>query len=251
MILTCPECATRYDTETAKFPAAGRKVRCAKCGHVWHQVGPQLEPDPELFGVVAHEAEQQPEPVPAIRAESVPPRRSAFAPEPGPGPGPEHSTAEKTKAAKTWESQWTRAGAMFGWVGLAGVILVICWSAVSYRQQIATVWPQSASLFARLGMAVNIRGIEFVDVRHANQREDGQPVLLITGMLKNVGMREIPVPPIRVTVSDAAAHILYGRNFMPKARELAAGETMPFRVRLSNPPAAARHVNLRLADPKK
>src|SRR6185295_4338278 len=47
MILTCPQCATRYQVDGAKFPAAGRNVRCAKCGNVWHQLGPVPEPDPE------------------------------------------------------------------------------------------------------------------------------------------------------------------------------------------------------------
>jgi predicted Zn finger-like uncharacterized protein len=37
MILTCPECATRYEIDGANFPPEGRKVRCKKCGHVWHQ----------------------------------------------------------------------------------------------------------------------------------------------------------------------------------------------------------------------
>ena len=39
MILTCPSCDTRYSVDGAKFPAAGRTVRCAKCGHSWHQPG--------------------------------------------------------------------------------------------------------------------------------------------------------------------------------------------------------------------
>jgi predicted Zn finger-like uncharacterized protein len=30
MILTCPSCVTRYSVDGAKFPAAGRQVRCAK-----------------------------------------------------------------------------------------------------------------------------------------------------------------------------------------------------------------------------
>ena len=47
MILTCPQCATRYQVDGAKFPGAGRNVRCAKCGHVWHQLGPCREPDPD------------------------------------------------------------------------------------------------------------------------------------------------------------------------------------------------------------
>ncbi len=34
MIIECPECETRYET-AADIPPEGRKVRCAKCTHVW------------------------------------------------------------------------------------------------------------------------------------------------------------------------------------------------------------------------
>ena len=44
MIITCPECATRYSADAAKFPPGGRKVRCAKCGHSWMQVPPMDMP---------------------------------------------------------------------------------------------------------------------------------------------------------------------------------------------------------------
>src|SRR5579872_5537623 len=47
MILTCPSCATRYQADAAKFLPAGRNVKCAKCGHVWHQGAPATEPEPE------------------------------------------------------------------------------------------------------------------------------------------------------------------------------------------------------------
>jgi predicted Zn finger-like uncharacterized protein len=46
MILTCPACATRYQTDEAKFPPDGRQVRCAKCSHVWHQAAPVPEAPP-------------------------------------------------------------------------------------------------------------------------------------------------------------------------------------------------------------
>ncbi len=43
MILTCPACATRYrvDQRELGWPG-GRAVRCANCGHAWHQAAPVI-----------------------------------------------------------------------------------------------------------------------------------------------------------------------------------------------------------------
>lgn len=37
MILTCPSCGTQYAVKDGAIPPEGRKVRCAACGHSWHQ----------------------------------------------------------------------------------------------------------------------------------------------------------------------------------------------------------------------
>jgi predicted Zn finger-like uncharacterized protein len=254
MILTCPECATRYEADAAKFPAAGRKVRCAKCGHVWHQAA-HVQVDEALFEPVktpvaesVPEAKQPPKEVevqdisPAEAVAAI--RRSAREQKP-------EVVAEKTptraKMRKMPGGAMKVAGTVFGWVALIGVILIICFSTAMYRQQIVSAWPKSASLFAKLGMGVNARGLEFIDVHHASQVEDGQPVLLITGQLKNVSNRIQKVPPIRVVLSDKSQHPVFAWEFVPSKHLLAPGSVVAFHTRLSNPPAAALHVDMRLS----
>ena len=40
MIISCPSCETSFKVDAASLGPAGRRVRCSKCGHVWH-----AEPD--------------------------------------------------------------------------------------------------------------------------------------------------------------------------------------------------------------
>src|ERR1041385_3844871 len=113
MILTCPSCDTRYSVDAAKFPAAGRNVRCAKCGHSWHQAGeaPALEP--------GQEAEQAPTAA-AIVPDAAPeatPEAANFALE-GPSPardfGPK-PVEEKTRAGDG-DRKSTRLNSSHGYI---------------------------------------------------------------------------------------------------------------------------------------
>jgi predicted Zn finger-like uncharacterized protein len=47
MILTCPSCGTQYSVKDGAIPPEGRRVRCAACGHSWHQMADSSE-DVEL-----------------------------------------------------------------------------------------------------------------------------------------------------------------------------------------------------------
>jgi predicted Zn finger-like uncharacterized protein len=248
MILVCPSCAARYDVDGSKFPAEGRKVRCQKCGHVWHQApeadqaeieeaifNPQPEP-PEAE--LQPEPETEPEPGPAWRAPAEAEETEDAA----------YSAAEDDEPVAAKPAGARNAAIIAGWAGLVAAVLVIGFAAANYRTQIVTIWPQSASLFSKFGMAVNTRGLDFTDIRHMNQSEDGQPVLVITGKLVNVSSKRLDVPPLRVTLSDENRRAIYDWSFEPSSKPLAPGQSVAFRTRLSNPPSSARHVEMRFAD---
>jgi len=238
MILTCPSCDTRYSVDGAKFPSQGRTVRCAKCGHSWHQA-PEAEPEPEA---IVHETPPAAPPPEAV-------------PGPAPDPEPEPVVASPTRAyapAASAEQPRTPLGpklaVVAGWIGLIVVVLLIGASAVRYRQDIAVIWPQSAGVYSSLGLKVNASGIDFQSVTYKRDTEDNQTVLSVSGTIVNTGSRELPVPQtVRVTLSDAGNRELYHWTFKPNATVLKAGQSVPFTTRLSSPPAAAAHLEVRFA----
>jgi predicted Zn finger-like uncharacterized protein len=235
MILTCPNCDTRYSVDGTKFPPAGRTVRCAKCGHSWHQAAetPEPEPDPTIFEAAAPEPEPEHEPVSAYPVNN-PSAIRAYAP--------------ASAVAEPRGPLGPRLAVVAGWIGLIAVVLLIAVSAVRYRQDIAVIWPQSTGVYSSLGLKVNASGIDFRQVDYRRESEDGQIVLAVSGVIVNTGARELPVPQtVRVTLSDADNHELYHWTFKPTATTLKAGQSVPFTTRLSSPPAAARHLEVRFA----
>jgi len=251
MIITCPSCATRYSVDGAKFPAGGRTVRCAKCGHSWHQDGEAPEEDapaaaPETTAPPKPEAGAEPQaaPVESSASESQAAPEAAFAADTG-----AFSTRRYAPAAAVPEERKSllpKLAVVAGWLGLIAVVVLIAVSAVRYRQDIAVIWPQSAGVYSSLGLPVKASGIDFRQVDYKRESEDGQVVLAVTGTIVNAGQRELPVPQtVRVTLSDASNQELYHWTFKPGATMLKPGQSVPFTTRLSSPPPDARHLEVR------
>jgi predicted Zn finger-like uncharacterized protein len=238
MILTCSSCGTRYSVDGAKFPAAGRTVRCAKCGYSWHQA-PEAAPEPELAMVSApSDQDIRPAQSEAERPDSV------FAS----GASPSRQFAPAPAAEQPRAPIGPMLAVVAGWAALIAVVLVIAVSGVLYRQHIVALWPQSAGVYNSLGLNVSTSGIDFRHVDYRREIQDGQVVLAVTGTIVNAGPRQLPVPQtVRVTLTDASNHELYHWTFKPNATVLVPGQAVPFVTRLSSPPAAARHLEVRFA----
>jgi hypothetical protein len=126
-------------------------------------------------------------------------------------------------------------------VVLAAVLL----GALNWRVALVRQFPQTASLFAMLGMPVNLRGLSFMDVKSRGEFVDGAMVLVIEGTIVNLTPRALEVPRLRFGLRNSAGHEVYAWTALPTRTTLGSGDGLAFRTRLASPPADGRDVIVR------
>ena len=127
MKITCPSCAAEYNVPGTL--AAGRVVRCAKCGTEWTPVPPDgAEPPPSP-------PPPEPEPKPGLAP------LSAAMPEPPARLAPPPPPAE--------QRQWSILAA---WLGSGVVIVAALTLAFVFRAPVMQAWPPSQRVYAALGL---------------------------------------------------------------------------------------------------
>ena len=281
MIITCPSCSTRYPVDASSFAPSGRRVRCAKCGHSWHQ-GPPTDlhlkgevQDDKAAAEAASEAAPQAAPQAAPVPQSAPvlqgplfkkkaePAPTAESPSGAEAPVEEASTESGEEAAERPAQLGTTGGRMraflhdaasmrrgrvlsaAGWVLLVAFVGSTLYSGWHFRHAIASIWPASTRLYAAVDAPINLRGFEFRDVTYERQTENGLPVLAVKGQIVNVTEERRAVPRLRVGLFDGHQRELYHWTFALAEQDLAPKASAPFLTRLSSPPVGTRDLELR------
>jgi predicted Zn finger-like uncharacterized protein len=225
MILTCASCLTRYYADDAAIGLHGRSVRCAACGHTWF-----AEP-----ALVLDDAPQ-----PAARAaqmtrEKVERMRTAAAAQ-----GPPQSAAARYRAQQTERMRQARTRAVAtAWAGTGAALAASAAGAVLFRQDVAEIWPKTASAYAAVGLDVNIYGLDVADLTVDRVFEGATPILLVSGEVRNIGRDEKRSPPLRITLRDARANELFEVVYALGGNPIAPGGAQPFQFRVANPPVDA------------
>jgi predicted Zn finger-like uncharacterized protein len=209
MILTCPQCSTRYHVDAQSIGAPGRTVRCANCGNRWLAKPPSdaprvIELDP---------------PSPPANARLWPVAGSEGEPRRG-------------------------SASLIGW--LIGVLaLLVVASAVIGRNEIVAGFPASAPIYQTLGLPITLQlGLQFEGVVSRRLVEGGVAVLVVEGAIVNVTEQDRPVPPIRVTLLDGGGRRLQQELFQAEDTRLDGGGRTTFSGRLVNPAEQARNFSV-------
>jgi predicted Zn finger-like uncharacterized protein len=231
MILTCPACQTRYQVDAAKFPPQGRNVRCARCSNVWHAAA---EAEPAFEGIAE----------PAFE----PPPREVYAQPEVRDPEPQEPAVEEETPPPRVTNPLPRGWLIkAGWVALAAVVIVIGVVATVYRHQVVETWPNSASVYSKLGMKVATSGLKIANTKNSKELKNGQLVLTVSGTLTNVADRELPVPQIRIGLVDNDKREVYHWTVAPEVITLKPGQSTRFVTQLSNPPDEATNYRVEFA----
>lgn len=285
MLIVCPSCATAFRVTQAVLGDSGRQVRCAQCRTVWLATADQAIDEPAVAEAVsagpqetapsddadwgaafAEEARDKAEPaadeaaddIPAADAPPIQPELDAAPLPPKADDAERDDEAEEPAIRQDVESVVSKRRKRAPVVrsprrpfqmSLPVTILLLGSAILATfffgREQVVRTVPDAASIYERLGLPVNLRGVEFRDVKGANEVVDGVVVLVVEGRLVNITGSAIDIPRLRLAVRDAGGKEIYTWTATaPKAR-LEPGEAAPFRSRLASPPPDGASVEVR------
>ncbi|MAU40852.1 MAG: hypothetical protein CMF31_04440 [Kordiimonas sp.] len=177
MILTCPECSTRYVVDPKKLLPSGRVVRCAKCSHSWQEPAPAddipvvEEPPtaPETPGNAPHSGGHTAKPSPQTSSDD-----NDLAQQIDSGHRAEENTAQDSTDNFDFPIQRNRPkrprpprtshanlpmvqsrspdGNRWGWVSLIVFIGCIITGLLLFPEEVSKSWPPASKLYQSIGL---------------------------------------------------------------------------------------------------
>lgn len=203
MILTCPNCASRYMLSAQVLAPDGCTVKCSSCGETWFQL-PDAD---ELIDDLEHEIEEIPDAVKPIPEGSSVPALS------------EHQDGGAGK---------NTSATMAGMIGALLVFLLILGMLLVLKAPLISAWPPGAA-FYNLFAEVKAPGEGLVfDRVKAEITPTGR--IVIEGSIINLTAEDQVLPAIEMSVRDQAGVEIKALEVEPPYDEMKAESTLPFQT---------------------
>jgi predicted Zn finger-like uncharacterized protein len=131
------------------------------------------------------------------------------------------------------------------WTAAILVLVAFNVALVSARNEVVHYLPQTASLFAAVGLPVNLRHLKFENVKISKETQDGINLLIVRGSVVSVAGKPVEVPRLRFAARNKTGQEIYTWTMPPPRSILGPGERIDFRSQIPAPPADASDVLVR------
>ena len=217
MILTCPECSTRYVVDPAAIGTSGRTVRCSRCEHSWVEPPPKDLPRPD------------PPPLRPLSADRPLPRRSP----------------KGTNLPALPRESPNRAPTVL-WMLVVLVLLGSAGGAIWFRDLIMSRIPETEVIFSLIGFGPDApgAGLQLQVSKPAYSTRGGKRVVTIEGFVVNISEKARTVPEMIVKVYDSNKEVILEKRFPPTSPKLLIRERIAFATELVDPPAAGTGIEV-------
>ncbi len=238
MILTCPNCATRYSTTAAAIGPNGRTVRCSNCETTWF-----VTAEPDILDLRQQEKEEQK--IIDAPAESFEPQdevQHQFGGVSQPALGAHVHIRDMADQRRRNRSLM---GVSFVWFVTIAILAAFAFYAFNNRQSIVEKYPGMATIYKMFGVDVNEIGLEFDDATIRRLPIDGVETLVINGHIINITDESRPIPMLELSIKNKASEELASWVIEPPQAELDAGARIPYSSEYQNPPIDGEVVTYR------
>lgn len=203
MIITCPECATRYKTTEDAIGPNGRTVRCASCATTWFVPAPSAEltmdaltladnerqdmvAEPKISTPVATPTVDQPHDTNETRGSVV------------------KAGAHVDMRQKTDRRRRNRRlrGILAIWLVPLSILAAGAYGAYHFRQDIVQKHPKAATLYKAVGVDVSLSGLMLDPPETRYAEIDGVPTLMVKGAVRNISDGQLSLPMVELSLHN-------------------------------------------------
>ena len=267
MILTCPECSTRYFAKDEAIGPNGRTVRCSKCqnsGFVSRDLDEYVLKDNESEDLKTlsnppFQADQSLKTTPWETPQDQntvpiqPPEPEKAAPEPAVKDKSDRPYAKGAHVNIRDRADRQKRKRRLSVVGLIwsltlGTLMGISGLAYMFRQDIVSEYPKVATLYKAFGIEVSRDGLSFDPPITRSIYMDGEPVLVINGSVKNISGRRVNLHPIIFSLRNNKDEELVEWRFEFEQSQINKSKRVEYVTHFPNPPLEAVNLTYRFTN---
>jgi predicted Zn finger-like uncharacterized protein len=226
MIITCPNCSTRYQLDAQVLVPHGRALRCVKCGHRWTE-RTQTDAAPAAIAVVE---------VPDFGLD-VPARQP---------PGRTLAAARRRDRGRASRSRKEAGSGLIGWAVLGVLVVGVAAGLFFLRSGVIAYFPAAKLAYDLVGLDTAPRamgpgeGLKIFKPSFIKRDDDDTWVIDIEGEVQNITRTTRAVPQaLQVLLLDQNDNVVGEWKFRAPASLLGPLDKFQYRTSVIDPPVEA------------